>query len=36
MKWVVGWVELAESVFTKQKSSNRIELSQLVSDLLNL
>ena len=35
MGWVAGWVELGESVFTKQKSSNRIELSQLVSNLLN-
>ena len=35
MGWVAGWVELGESVFTKQKSSNRIELSRLIQDLLN-
>ena len=29
MGWVAGWVEFGESVFTKQISSNRIELSPI-------
>ena len=32
MGWVAVWVELGGGVFTKQKSSNRIEFSQLVSE----
>ena len=36
MGWVTGWVELGGGVFTKQKSSNRIELSQLGQDLFNI
>ena len=35
MGWEAGWVELGGGVFTKQKPSNRIELSQLGCDLLN-
>ena len=35
MEWVAGWVELGGGVFTKHKSSNRIELSQLGCNLFD-
>ena len=33
MGWMDGWIESGGGVFTKQKSSKRIELSQLSCDL---